>query len=423
MKNSTLIKIVSFTILPVTILSVLPYPGEFTSIISNFENTTFWWSIQAFVIFAFWMSQKYFFEEENAQNMQVVKWYILWNIFSSSRGIFIAENYWDWKGLAENTLALLMPVLVYTATNKILLQSILSVFIKYGLPLFFLFAFLIDKGAYGFYLVPICFILLFLPILTLRWKMVVLFFAIIVLISDLTARSNIIKFGIPILLSLVYYFRFILPNNFFEWVRKLLFLAPLLFFAFAVTGVFNVFKIDEYSNISYEISRENTEGDIIEDNLINDSRTFLYVDVLLTAQKYNTWWIGRSPARGNETEWFPDADLTGRGERMGNEVAILNIFTWTGIIGIILFLLVFYKASFLAVTQSNNIFAKILGLFIAFRWLYAWVEDVNNFTLTPFILWLMIGFCFSKSFRRMTDEELKYWVQGIFTKRNAILSK
>ena len=420
MKNSTLIKIVSFTILPVTILSVLPYPGEFTSIISNFENTTFWWSIQAFVIFAFWMSQKYFFEEENAQNMQVVKWYILWNIFSSSRGIFIAENYWDWKGLAENTLALLMPVLVYTATNKILLQSILSVFIKYGLPLFFLFAFLIDKGAYGFYLVPICFILLFLPILTLRWKMVVLFFAIIVLISDLTARSNIIKFGIPILLSLVYYFRFILPNNFFEWVRKLLFLAPLLFFALAVTGVFNVFKIDEYSNISYEISRENTEGDIIEDNLINDSRTFLYVDVLLTAQKYNTWWIGRSPARGNETEWFPDADLTGRGERMGNEVAILNIFTWTGIIGIILFLLVFYKASFLAVTQSNNIFAKILGLFIAFRWLYAWVEDVNNFTLTPFILWLMIGFCFSKSFRRMTDEELKYWVQGIFTKRNAI---
>lgn len=423
MKNSTIINLVSLTILPITILSVLPYPGEYTSIISNYVNTTFWWSIRALTIYAFWVSKYYYFSEENSSNFQWVKWYLIWNIISTVRGFFVAEGYWDWKGLIDNLFSLLLPIVAYTASNKMLLQLILSTFIKYVLPLFILFAFLIDKGAYGFYLVPICFILLFLPILTVRWKLIMLSVAIIVLIADLTARSNIIKFGIPIILSLIYYFRLILTNNFFERIRKLLIIAPLIFFALAVTDVFNIFKINEYFKVDYEIPKIDPNGELIDDNLLQDSRTFLYVDVLQTAQKYNTWWIGRSPAKGNETEWFPDADVTGRGERLGNEVAILNIFTWTGIVGVLLYLFVFYRASYLAINQSNNIFMKIVGLFIAFRWLYAWIEDINNFTLTPFILWLMIGFCISKPFRKMNNEEMQYWVQGIFNKQKALFNK
>lgn len=423
MKNSTIINIVSLTILPITILSVLPYPGEYTSIISNYENTTFWWSIRALTLFAFLISKNYYFADENSHNFQMVKWYLIWNLISTIRGFFVAEGYWDWKGLIDNLFSLLLPIVAYTASNKMLLQFILSIFIKYVLPLFLLFAFLIDRGAYGFYLVPICFVLLFLPILTIRWKIIILSFAIIVLVADLTARSNIIKFGIPILLSLLYYLRLLMTNNFYERVRMLLIIAPFIFFTLAVTNVFNIFKINEYSKGGYEIEKKDPNGELIEDNLLQDSRTFLYVDVLQTAQKYNTWWIGRSPAKGNETEWFPDADLTGRGERLGNEVAILNIFTWTGIIGVLLYFLVFYFASYLAINQSNNIFIKIVGLFIAFRWLYAWVEDINNFTLTPFVLWLMIGFCLSKSFRRMDNEEIKLWVQGIFDRQKALYNK
>jgi len=403
-----------------TILSVLPYPGQYTDIISQLVNTTFWWSIEALTLIIFLLSKRFFFDKVNAQSMQVVKWYLVWNVLCSIRGIFVAEVYWDWKSLVENTFALLMPLLAYTATNKQILQSILSFFVRYLLPLFLVFAFLIDYGAFGFYLVPICFILLFLPILTIRWKLIILAYAIVVLVADLTARSNVIKFGIPIVLSLFYYFRLVISNRFYKLIQNILFLAPLIFFGLAVSGLFNVFKIEEYLNVNTEISKRNPDGEIIDDNLLNDSRTFLYEDVLSTAEKYNTWWIGRSPAKGNETEWFVEADITGRGERIANEVAILNIFTWTGIIGVFIFMLIFYKASYLAINHSNNIFSKIIGVFIAFRWLYAWIEDVNNFTLTPFILWLIIGICFSKSFREMTNEEVNYWVQGIFTKRYSL---
>jgi len=193
---------------------------------------------------------------------------------------------------------------------------------------------------------------------------------------------------------------------------------PLLLFALAVTNVFNVFYISGYVKGDYIYEKKNFEEEFIESDLKADTRTFLYREVLQSAQKYNTWWIGRSPARGNETERFSAlSEITGREERGSNEVGILNIFTWTGIVGVILYMLVFYRASYLAVSQSNNIFSKMLGVFIVFHWAYTWVENTHYFTITTFFIWIMIGFCLSKTFREMSNEEVKTWALGIFDNR------
>ena len=76
--------------------------------------------------------------------------------------------------------------------------------------------------------------------------------------------------------------------------------------------------------------------------------------------------------------------------------------------------LIFYQATNLAVNYSNNIFSKIIGIFIAFRWAFAWVEDINNFYIQYVYLWIFIGFCYSENFRKMTDNQMKDWVLGIF---------
>ena len=104
-------------------------------------------------------------------------------------------------------------------------------------------------------------------------------------------------------------------------------------------------------------------------------------------------------------------------ERFSNEVSVLNVFTWTGLIGVLLYFLVFFRASYLAVNKSNNIYMKIVGLYVAFRWAYAWVEDFNRFDLSNLFLWIMIGMCFSNSFRAMNNLEVKFWVRGVFEKR------
>ncbi|MHB9141910.1 MAG: hypothetical protein ACYC25_08555, partial [Paludibacter sp.] len=221
------------------------------------------------------------------------------------------------------------------------------------------------------------------------------------------------------ILLIVYFFRAIISRRYLELVRKLLIIAPLIFFFLAVSSIFNVFDMNDYVNKGYEVPAIKQNREVLGDSLTTDTRTFLYLEVLHSAQNHNSWWIGRSPARGNDTEAFAESSIEqyGRAERVSNEVAILNIFTWTGIIGVLFYLFVFYKASYLAINQSNNIFSKMIGLFIAFRWAYAWVEDINNFTLNYFMLWLMIGFCFSNSFRKMNDVEMKRWIRGIFDRK------
>ena len=415
-----------FTILPFTMLLVSLDSISMHMVSPEMNmitmNTTFWWLVNFIVLFLFFTATKYFFQKENETIFWFIKAYLIWNIICTVRGTFVAETYWDWKGLISNSMALLLPIVAYTASNIQLLQALLRFYIKYSLPLFVIIPFFIAKDAYGFYLVPISFLILFLPLLTNYWKRIVIFLTLIILMADLGARSNVIKFVVPFILLLIYYVKVFRELALLEIARKILFVIPFLFLFLAVSGVFNVFKMEDYtSGKLVEVKRDET-GAIVEDNLKADTRTFLYVDVLNTAIKHNSWWFGRTPARGNESDSFGEVDMSGRNERLRNEVGILNVFTWTGITGVLLYFLIFYRASYLAINKSNNMFSKILGVFIAFRWVYAWVEDLNNFTLNYMLLWLMIGLCFSKSFRRLSNKQVKLWVRGIFDIRYAYLN-
>lgn len=405
----------SLGILLVSVSSIASYIQFGTGL--PVANTTVWWVLNSLILCNFFIVKKYFFDNVQSKTMMFVQWYLLWNCISILHGVLVAENYWDWKRLIAHAMALLIPLVAYGATNHNLMQSMLRFYIYYTLPLFLVFVFLITPGGYGFYLVPVSFLLLFFPVLTLRWKLGLLAIALFVITADLGARSNVIKFSVPVLLALIYYFRMLIPRSFFESVRKLLFVIPVLLFFMAVTGMFNVFDMENYVADDYSTVKINVDGEQVEDDLKADTRTLLYVEVLETAVKYDSWLIGRSPARGYESLWFGVDDPTGRWERGGCEVAVLNIFTWTGIIGVILYFFVFYRASYLAINDSNNVFLKILGLFVAFRWLYSWVEDINYFTSTTVFLWIMIGLCYSKSFRAMNNQEVKYWVRGVFDKR------
>lgn len=422
-KIQRLSRIIPYTILGITLYTVLPYPKPSVKVIDLINVTFFWWIVQFYILFLFWQGRKYFFNKNQKRIMVWVHFYLLWNVFSLSRGLFIAETYWDWKALVANVMALMLPIVAYSATNTTLLQAVIQKYIKYALPLFLVFFVLIASDAYGFYLVPISFLVLFFPIIKKPWRWIVLGVGLFVIIADVTARSNVIKFGVPIVLSLLYYFRHVLSSKIFEIVRLMLIVAPILFFTLAVYGDFNVLKMDEYIKGDYTEIRTDYKGEEVVDNLKADSRTFLYIEVLQTAKVYDSWWIGRSPARGNISEYFGEGDMNKRGERLGNEVGILNVFTWTGLVGVFLYFMVFYKASYMAINKSNNIFSKIIGLFVAFRWLYAWVEDVNNFSLNTFFLWIMIGMCFSESFRKMTNQEFRLWVWGIFEKPKPLSRK
>ncbi len=419
-KSSKIIitKVLPITILFVTINSVIVH-SNYISLNSIFNNTTIWWIIFSFILFSFALAKLFFYDKSNNRNMIFVFIYLLWNLACIIRGSFVAETYWDWKALVGNMMVLLLPIFSYAATNIKISQSLLAFYMKYVVPLFIVFAFIIRTDAWGFYLMGASFLLLFLPIITKRNRLYLAIIAIAVIAADLGARSNVIKFGIPVLFLSFYYLRNIINIATIRTLMLTMFFIPILLFILGASGIFNIFKINDYIKKDIKTTGVDIYGDRSEISLIDDTRTFLYVEVLESAINNNYWVFGRTPARGNDSLTFGlfEFEWTGRYERLSNEIGLANIFTWTGIIGVIIYFLLFFHASSLAINKSNNIFSKILGLYIAFRWMYSWIEDYQNFTINFLLLWMLIGLCLSNSFRKMRNEEVKYWARGIFDTR------
>jgi hypothetical protein len=311
-------------------------------------------------------------------------------------------------------MALFIPIVAYSADNIVFIKKTFKFFIYKIAPLIIICIFFYPSERFGDFLAPFTFFLLFFPLVSTRWKTFFFLVLIFLIASNLGARSSLIKMIASIILSFVYYFKLFLSKKILNIVRILFLIAPIIFLSLGILGVFNIFSPKGENQIELIEKKINAKGEIIEENLATDTRTFLYIEVLTSIRESNSWLFGNSPARGNKSNSFGELDRAKRGERNGNEVGMLNYFTWLGSIGLILIFILFYQASNFAINYSNNLIIKIIGIYISFRWAYGWVEDINNFTINNIYLWIFIGICFSENFRKMTDIQMKNWVLGIF---------
>lgn len=411
--------IIYLSLLFVAIINALTMPGSQLLLTENkFYKFLIWFAEYIFMykLFMFSKEKRTTFCYEQLKPYRIINIYLLYNFFCIIYGYIDAEDAWNYFRVIENTIVMLMPVIVYTVADKIDGQIILAHYIKYGIWLCLLIC--IFHKAIGSYFVPFSCFILFIPALPNKWKFVVLVISFFVFyIDSIIIRSNVVRFFVPYLLLSIYFLRHIISVRFLELLRKFIFVLPFIFFILAIQNIFNVFDMSDYmSKYNIIVDQKKSNGEMEENSLIEDTRTILYSEVLQTAQKHNSWWFGQSPAHGNETSFFSDEIMRviGKAERAKNEVAILNIFTWEGIIGVILYGLMFYKASYLAINNSNNIYSKMLGLYVVFRWAYSWVEEANNFSMVHYFLWIMIGLCFSSGFRQMNDYEIKEWIGDVF---------
>lgn len=381
--------------------------------------TVLWWFYNfIFLIITIIIINIYYNNDETP--LLVVKLFLAWNIISIIRGFFTAENYWEWKILIETIFVFLIPLFVFIFIDQKILKKVMSSWYKYMLLISLLFIpFISHNDFLGRYLAPITFLLLVFPLLPKKWKIITLFYTILVLLAGFDARSNIIKFSIAFFLGIMYYFKFLFLDKFFKAIHITFFITPVILLILGLSGTFNIFKVGDYIKGDYTI-QSNETGDERELNLKGDTRTFIYVETISSAIKYDYVIQGRTPARGYESYYFGDYTKyelgTGKLERFSSEVSILNFFTWNGLIGVILYFLVFFYSSFLAIYRSNNYFIKVIGLFVAFRWSFAFIEDFTKFDIQYIFLWLFISICFSKSFRNMTNEEFKHWIDDMLYK-------
>lgn len=349
------------------------------------------------------------YNELRKKEFKFVYLFVLWTIICILRGVFLINDYWSFKNLIGHSISLFIPSLcaafVFPEINKRLLYPLL----KYGILFFPIFYFLCrNSDGPSRYLSFIYLYIILITVLPNKWKIIILLLSLISIFYDIEARSGGIRILVAFAISILVYIKHI-TCRLIKFLHPIIMIVPFILLYLGCFGVFNIFKIKEYT----------THTTKKQESLLVDTRSFLYEEVILSSINNNYYIFGRTPTKGYDSKYFvidryfaKKNNIKNLNERGGCEVSILNIYNYLGIIGLLLYYLIFYTSSYLAIYKSNNMYIKLIGIFIIFRWLYGWVEDFNNFDINYIMIWFMIGMCYSVRFRKMNDYQFKKWINS-----------
>lgn len=334
------------------------------------------------------------------------KLWLIWNIFSIVHGFFAAKDYWDWKSLMLSSVPFsLIPLVFFIGKSLPYTKFNLKIVLRYLFLFGFLFlplAFTTNEQLYSRLMIPISLFIVFIPYLKLKWKLLILVVAVTSILAAFGFRTNIIKIVFSLLLIPAYYFRKHIKQSWFRIAHFILFMLPLIFLISALLYNFNIFQ-----------ALSNYQGDVVtthfgaEKDLASDTRSFLYIEVISSIVKTNHWLLGESAAGSYQSYGFVNDGGAINGRRWGSEVGILNILLYDGVIGILIYFLFLFQVSKIAIKESNNILAKLLGLFIAFRWPLLFIEEFTQFDLNFYFFWLTVGLISTYAFRKSTETEIE----------------
>lgn len=418
MRNS-LTKILPLLIIIVTVFSVQQWLK--TTIFTTFIV----WAINFWIIYIILRFKTKYSTILSTSYIEKYDWrlinmYLLWLLFNSVRGAFIAENYWEWKQLITGMQSLSLPLFVYIFSIPDISQRVLKYWFKYALFIFILLVPFLGTDAYHFYLGPLFIVGCFIPIIPKKWKVIIGGLLIIMLLINLGARSQVIKSAVVLLIALGVYYKKYVSIKLLKLIHAFCYILPVILLYLGISGTFNIFQ-DLSLNEGKYVEKKVVNGQVKEDDLSADTRTFIYVEVIESALEHNYVIWGRTPARGNDSASFGSFNAeelkTGKYERHANELCHTNVFTWLGLIGVVLYSLIYFRSSYLALYKSNNKYVKYLGCFIAFRWAYGWIEDFNRFDIMNISLWMIIAMGISIQFRSMSNEQFKSWLNVAFHKQ------
>jgi len=337
--------------------------------------------------------------------------FFIYGIFILIRSATIAQSYEQWRYLVTlGMFFILFPWLIFIGSFPIFTFSILKTMLSYSLPLSFVF-FVLDRMNwsenvhYVKYTSIIYFLILFLPYLKSKWKVIIIVISITSLLSNLENRTNIISIFTSYFMMFFGYL--LLKESISKIIRFVLVFLPILLFLLGISGIFNVFGfIDKKDN--YIISTTTTEV-----NMTSDSRTAIYKDAINNIIEKKNWLIGNGVTDIYKTNLA--LDLTGyeKGRMGASEAGFLNILSFGGIIFTVIIFLLFYLSSYLAIYKSKNSIVKQLGLYIALQWFLIFIEkplELNFYWASMFII---IGICLSPEFRNCSNNQIEKFLKTL----------
>lgn len=249
--------------------------------------------------------------------------------------------------------------------------------------------------------------ILCMPFIKKKWSICIITAVIFVVLLDIDRRSIMVNNVVTLMLVICYP---LLKVKIFKRVAYcILIILPLTFAYLGYKGEFNIFQfLDKTSFFLNNDSR----------SLFVDSRTSIYEDVFGELKKDDSLVYGLGCNGKTETSLSDQPNtiyyIIYKFGRPGTESGMLNYIQYGGLIGFILYGLLLVIASYKATFLSNNSFMTSLGLFVAFKFLYSFIEDQIMFNAHSFYIFLWIGMCYNKKFREMSNEQIKKYLHKIF---------
>lgn len=412
MKNSLTISIIGYLFVLITINVALHWSH------APIGNTTLTWAMNFPMIFfciKYAVNNDLLFD----RHYFLGTIFLIWAIIGAIRGTWYVNNYWIAKQFFTGIMSVSLPCFIYVFSSPIATINVLRIWNKWIFPFFiFLFSWFTRNGTLHFYLGPVyCLYGNFVHWLPKKVKYLVIFIVIFMLVANIGARSQVIKAVICFLMAVLIYFNKYIPIVIVKIGSISMYVTAIVLLYLGISGTYNIFDHKDHDTDKRPtvfVDGEIEKSQEVSENLA-DTRTFIYIEVITSAINNDYVIMGRTLARGNDSVYFGKNSLTGENERYRNELCHLNIFTWLGILGVILYSLIYLYASILAAFFSKNVYIIYLGALVGFHWLYGWVEDMNDFGPMNIALWMIIGMCLSPKFRKMSNSEFIIWFKSIFS--------
>jgi len=330
------------------------------------------------------------------------KLYLLLVLISFGRNLFTINGIKEFKWLLFDSYTGLafFPALFFIvgckSKNFSSINKILRIYclLAFACSLFFIKS--ADELAV-FLLMPIFYVIVTFPIKKSNERLLILIISVAVIFISLTHRAGVMRIVISYCIVLVY---FIIRNvKIHKIILYLIVLCimflPLYFLYQGIMGDSIFEKIFNDSPVEYS-----------QEDLMIDTRTFLYAEVFQDLKMSNALTLGKGTAGGYASISFQTLN------RQIVEVGFLQMLLKSGIIGFLVYFALLFSAVFKALGKSKSLFMKCLGILLASYLLMFFVENVIAFDLLNIVIWMVIGMCHSKELLSFNDNEIKQLYQN-----------
>ena len=403
--NKQLLSLMRWWVLLLFIPSIYTgfYPGKIT-IISFLCG----WLIIALYVFN---SKHMDFSEFDGKPLFVL--FVLLNVVIYIRGFFNIDSNTDKYALAASLffMCFLIPSYMYLAQIELLPVIWKSLLFLGGALCAVCYFFPSNDGmmslAHNASFLNV--FVLCIPFVSKKWRRILILAALFIALLDVDRRSILANVFTCLMLgfiSTVVTTKIVKTSLFVSMI-----LIPLILFMLGAFGVFNVFQ---YMEESYTYQANESSRDMFA-----DSRSEIYSDVFTELRDKDAviWGLGgngKTHTSLSDLKHYRFDEIYAHG-RSGTESGMLNYIQYSGLLGLLLYGLLLAVGAFKAVFLSNNKFMVLVGLYVAFKFLFSFLEDRVGFQPNTFYLFLAIGMCYNVRLREMDDDEMTEYIQQVFT--------